>query len=152
MPHYWASPCWRSAPQQLLPVIRPSATVQSDSIYLGSNVNLTISQSHFDGSDTVVSPLPGSEAFTGGFKGEAKASASNSHLSASSKAVLSPTNGALTSFSNGQAYSSASLNDWVNLNGDGKVRFHLDYTLDASGKNGSAGFSFYDNTNAWFDP
>lgn len=119
-----------------------AASVQSNSTFAGSNVNLSVSQSNYDGSDSIVSPLPGAAAFTGGFSGEAKATSSNSGVSASSKASVVAVNGALTSFNSGSANSASSLTEYVYQGGNGKIRFHLDYTLDVAGKNTNANFSF----------
>lgn len=119
-----------------------AASVQSNSTFAGSNVNLSISQSHYDGNDSTVSPLPGSATFSGGFSGEANATSNSSGISTSSKASVVAVNNPLSSFNSGAAGSASSLSDNVYQGSNGKVRFHLDYTLDVAGKNANASFSF----------
>lgn len=129
-----------------------SATVQSNSTFAGSNVYLSVNQSFYDGSDAIASPLPGSAAFTGGFSGEAKATSNSNGVSASSKASVVAVNGSPTSFNSGTANSASGFSDSVYQGGSGKVRFHLDYTLDVAGKNTNAGFSFNAQTFGSYSP
>lgn len=129
-----------------------SATVQSNSTFAGSNVYLSVNQSFYDGSDAIASPLPGSAAFTGGFSGEAKATSNNGGVSASSRASVGAVNGAPTSFNSGTANSSSGFADGVYQGVNGKVRFHLDYTLDVAGKNTNANFTFFANIFGGYTP
>lgn len=123
------------------------AGTYSSSSFGGASINLNAAQFSSDGSDVVVPSVPGSEIVTGGFKGDAKATANGNTLSTHNLVTISsaPANGPKLGYAN--AISSSSILDTVVFGSPTKVRFYIDYSIDALGKNANSGFNFFASSN-----
>lgn len=118
------------------------AGTYSSSTLGGANISLNSTQYSSNGSDAVAPSVPGSEIVSGGFKGDAKATANGNTLSTHNLVTISPapTNGPQLAYAS--ANSASSIMDSVAFGSPTKIRFYIDYSLDALGKNTNTGISF----------